>query len=615
MHKDETAGSARAIGLVEHGLRACAAYDRPDLAEFLQRTRRRLVDPAVHVVVVGEFKQGKSSLVNALVGAEVCPVDDDVATAVPTYLRYGEPPSAALLAPRPGGAAAEPVLDRRPVPLDRLRHHVLERGRTADEPGGAAPGVEVRLPSPLLDRGLVLVDTPGVGGIGSAHTTAALAGAALADALVFVTDASQELTRAELRFLEQARQQCATVICVLTKTDLYPFWRKVGRLTEEHLQRAGIDAPVLAVSSALRTMAVTDDDAELDAESGCPELIRVLQETVGSDSRAALAAAATADVVTVCDRIAEQFRAERVALADPGRAQQVVAELTAVREHIQLLRSAAAKWNQTLSDGIADLVSDIDHDLRSRIRGVVAEAEETIEQSDPADTWPEIRAWLRDRVAQEMLTNYTLLRTRAAELSELVGTHFAETSGEILEQISVHDPELVLADQEFEAKADPTRMTIRKQALVAMRSAYGGAVMFVMLGMMAGVSLGPIALGIAAVMGHRGLREEKQRQLELRRLETIGAVRRYCDQVGFVMNKDSRDALRTVQRELRDHYAALAEQFDRSNAEALQRAGEAAGRSQAERKQRLSDIEAELARIQQLRARACESGPARAARS
>ena len=105
-------------------------------------------------------------------------------------------------------------------------------------------------------------------------------------------------------------------------------------------------------------------------------------------------------------------------------------------------------------------------------------------------------------------------------------------------------------------------------------------------------------------MGHRGLREEKKRQVQRRRAEAKNAIRRYCDKVTFVGGKDSRDTLRRVQRQLRDHYSALAEELNRSNAQALAAASEAAKRTQAEREQRLKDVDAELARVAQLRQRA-----------
>ena len=50
-----------------------------------------------------------------------------------------------------------------------------------------------------------------------------------------MTDASQELTRSEVDFLRQARELCRTVVCVLTKTDFYPAWRRIKELNEGHL--------------------------------------------------------------------------------------------------------------------------------------------------------------------------------------------------------------------------------------------------------------------------------------------------------------------------------------------------------------------------------------------
>ncbi|MDQ1370916.1 MAG: hypothetical protein QOF20_3269, partial [Acidimicrobiaceae bacterium] len=71
---------------------ACADAGRADLAGQLALRRARVAEPDVAVVVAGDYKAGKSSLVNALVGADICPVDEDVATAVPTLVRYAPEP-------------------------------------------------------------------------------------------------------------------------------------------------------------------------------------------------------------------------------------------------------------------------------------------------------------------------------------------------------------------------------------------------------------------------------------------------------------------------------------------------------------------------------------------
>jgi hypothetical protein len=588
--REVPAGEAvsKATAVVDLGLRACEAFGRSDLAARLTAAKRTLADPVVHVVVVGEFKQGKSSLVNALVGANVCPVDDDLATAIPTYVRHGKEPAAALL-------FDEDPPRREPITVEEVRGCVVEPGRT-----GVA-GVEVRLPRKLLAGGLVLVDTPGVGGLGSAHAAASLAAAAMADALIFVTDAAQELTRSELDFMRQAREMCGTVVCALTKTDFYPYWRKIRDLNTEHLARERLAAPVMPVSSMLRSRAVATNDSALNTESGFADLVKFLADRVGGRAVDRLASEAAGEVAAVCMQLEAQFEAERAALADPAAAQQVVERLTAVKDRVEALKAAAARWSQTLTDGVADLNADVDYDLKGRIRGVIQDSDDAIEEVDPADTWSEMQPWLESRVAHELLANYTLLRDRATALSEEVGEHFRAASGDVLNRLAVPNPTPLLSDAKVEHKIDLEKMKVGKQAMVALKSAYGGALMFVMLGAMTGVTLGPLGLGIGLVMGRKGLRDEKKRQRTQRQGQAKNAVRRYCDEVSFVMGKHSRDTLRKIQRQLRDHYTSLADELNRSNAEALNSASAAVKRTQAEREKRRKDLDAELTRLRRLR--------------
>nr|MDT0663165.1 dynamin family protein [Micromonospora sp. DSM 115978] len=588
----------QATRIVELAQSACEAYDREDLAGRLAVVRATLADPVVHIVVVGEFKQGKSSLVNGLVGHDVCPVNDDVATALPTYIRYGKEPSAQLL-------MDEVPPRREPVPIDRVREFVLEKGTFTLEKGTddvvpGVTGVEVRLPRQLLSSGLVIVDTPGVGGLGSVYSAASLTAAAMADAFLFVTDAAQELTRSELQFLRQAREVCGTAVCVLTKTDFYPHWRKIRDLDAGHLREEG-ELPIIPVSSDLRRRAVASGDKELNAESGFPDLVKFVAQRVSGGAANRAAAQAGASVVGICEQIESQFEAERAALADPAAAAKVMDDLAEVKQRVEALKTAAAKWQQTLSDGIADLSADIDHDLRGRFRRVLEEADAQIEEGDPADVWEETERWLQARISDEVLANYMMLRDRSIDLSDAVATHFQEAAGHALHQVAVTDPVPLAGAGRVDHKIELAKMKVGKQAMVALKSAYGGALMFTMLGTLAGVALGPIGVGIGLVMGRKGLREEKKRQRTSRQNQARNAIRRYCDEVSFVMTKDSRDTLRRIQRQLRDHYSGLADELSRSNTKALSAAAEAAQRTKAERESRLRDLAAELDRLRQLR--------------
>jgi dynamin family protein len=591
-----TVEAARVV--VDHGLLACRAYDRPDLGERLDLARRKLVDPGIHVVVVGEFKQGKSSLVNALVGVTACSVDDDVATAVPTYVRYGAEVTAAVLVPGdPPGRVA--------IGADRIRHHSLEGGQYLDD-GRPVAGVEVRLPRTMLSGGLTVVDTPGLGGLGSAHAAASLAATAMADAVLFVTDASQELTRTEMDFLRRARDLCPTIAVVLTKTDFYPAWRTIRDLDAAHLRELdGPAVPLMTVSSTLRSLAVKSSDSELNTESGFRELVKFVVDDVGSGGFDRIANEAATEVVAVCDQLIGGFRSEQAALADPAAAQRVIGELTAAKEQVAQLRAAASRWNQTLSDGIADLSSDVDHDLRGRVRDVIADADEAVEIGDPAETWPQLEPWLSSQVSYEMVANYTYLRDRAADLSILVGEHFRAAAGATTTLPAVHDPVPIMDESGFENDVKLEKMTVRKQTMFALRGSYSGILMFTMLPHMLGFAImAPIAIPLGLLMGTSTLKDEKKRQLAQRRAQAKNAIRKYCDEVQFVMGKDSRDTLRRIQRQLRDHYTARAEELNRTTAEALQTATEAARKSESERTSRLKDLDAELTRLTSLRSRA-----------
>src|SRR5829696_358811 len=197
--------------LIDAALAEARKYRRDDLVARLSDQRRRLTSPTCSVLVVGEFNKGKSSLVNALLNARVCATDADIATAVPTFVRYGEQLAAYGRGAEGNGADGGPA---RPIELTDLEQLVTRTDR--DRRASTLAAVDMFLPRQLLRDGLVLVDTPGVGGgLSSAHAAATLRALVGADAVVFVTDASQELTAPEMGLLRRAKELCPQLVCAL----------------------------------------------------------------------------------------------------------------------------------------------------------------------------------------------------------------------------------------------------------------------------------------------------------------------------------------------------------------------------------------------------------------
>ena len=620
-------GRAEARAVTALAVRAAAAYGRPDLAADLSAAGERLADPGARVLVVGDFKQGKSALVSELVGTAVCPVHDDVGTRIPTVVRHGPAPAAVVV-----GTTEDGTEVRRPVGSAALSAAVTGR----DESAGTLSHAEVELAEGLVGDGLVLVDTPGEGGPRSSRGLAVRAGFPAAHAVVVVTDASRELTAPELALLRAAAERCPTVVLALTKTDLHPRWRQVRDLDLDHLRTHGLGrVPVVPVSATLaaysrRLAEAGDDSADAVArESGVPALADLLRTRVADPAGSRLAVGTLDRVAEAVTELGAALEAERIGLADPQRAKAVAADLTAARDRVAELRERSARWQQTLADGVADLTSDIDWDLRDRMRHVVRAAEEALDVADPASSWETFAPWLTEEVDEAVTTTFIWAGERTWRLAERVAEHFAISGEEVRSRLP--DARGTAGPESAVEQTMPGGVVVRavlpevppielpelekigfaNGIIVGMRGSYGGVLMVGMVTTLSGLALiNPFSVGAGVLLGSKTVRDERKRALQRRRVEAKQAVRRHGDEVLHLAGKRARDLLRDVQRTLRDHFTAQAESLSRSVAEAVTAAAAAQEIETSARDRRLRDVTAELARVGALgdRVAACRAG-------
>jgi hypothetical protein len=593
------------VDAVAQALRTIAPYQRPDLEERLRQSGYRLRTGRVRVLVVGEFKQGKSLLVNGLVRAPVCPVYDDVATSVPTVVSYAKEPTAAMVRVIEAADDGDPSrarLERVEMPIEELGQHIAETGNPGNRQGWRQ--AEIGIPRAVLAGGLEIVDTPGVGGLSSVHGAATMTELPMADAVLFVSDASQEYTAPELEFLRQASKVCPNVLCVLSKIDLYPEWERIAELDRAHLAAQGIEAELLTVSSAMRVHAIRKGDDAVDQESGFPVLIDYLRERVVKQADLLARRSTAHDIVAVTEQVATALLAERTSYTDPDASALVIRELTEAKERAAALKERSARWQHTLSDGVADLNADIDYDLRDRMRDIVREAEEEVNRAgDPTKVWDQLSNWVEQEVTAAVAANFLWTTQRARWLAGQVADHFSGGQ-DLMPKIQTRTDDPLAQVRAIELHAGEPFGAGQKM-LSGLRGGYVGVLMFGMLGTIVGMPLiNPFSIGAGLLLGGRGYTEDRRRVFAKRQNEAKVAIRRYADDVIFQAGKESRELLRRVQRELRDYYTDRAEETNRSLKESLLKAEQSVRASEEEQRRRLGEIPAELKALQELHDRA-----------
>ena len=407
------------------------------------------------------------------------------------------------------------------------------------------------------------------------HGAATMAALPTADAVLLVSDASQEYTAPELEFLRQAVRLCPNVACVLTKTDLYPQWRRIAELDRGHL-RTRASTPACsgcrrrcgwqAVSPATRrsTPSRASSSWRPTSPSGC--WARPTCSAAGPPCTTSWPSPTSS--ATPC---APRRRRRTTRSAS----QELIARATEAQAGPAALKERSARWQHTLNDGVADLNADIDHDLRDRMREITRLAEEEIDEGgDPTRVWEQLAdvgaAAGRDRRPR---------RTSSGRPSGPAGSpsrsrqHFDDQREAVLPALRTEASaalgsvrEMTVRDGRESVRRWATR---RSRACAAATSACSCSAC---VGTIVGLEPAQPDLDRRGLLlGGKTISDERRRMVAAPAGRGEEAVRRYVDEVTFQVGKDSRDMLREVQRDLRDHFTALAEQLNRSLKESLHR--------------------------------------------
>jgi small GTP-binding protein len=403
----------------------------PDLVARLRSVEERERTQRFHIAVVGEFKRGKSTLLNALLGRTVVPTGVLPLTSVATEVRYG------------AGTATAVGLDGSETQIDvsEVADYVTEAGNPDNVRG--VERVVIEVDAPLLQRGLVLVDTPGIGSIHAHNTEAALAEYQRIDAAIVVLAADTPLSEGERAILDQLRSKNMRTFVVVNRCD---HLRADDLAEVGAFIRSQVDAPLWMVSAraALSRRASSgerDDPGEFD------DFARAIGAFVDQDLAAARAVATRDQLDHIAAELVDRLQLELSAAslgaetamsrADAFERAAEVERDSFVGDRLvldQRVDQLCASVGEHLADMVADAFERRAPELRGAANvlplagledrlGILTEsivAEETDRALETSSTivqqgWSELAAWYRSRLDARVAA----VRGIAADLFEV----------------------------------------------------------------------------------------------------------------------------------------------------------------------------------------------------
>jgi GTPase Era involved in 16S rRNA processing len=402
-NQDDPADSGRALR--QRVLEVVASIEErarelelPDPPEEFQRARERLASDSYQVLVLGEVKRGKSTLVNALLGCDLLPTDVGVATSQVFRITHAERQAYQVRFEDGTGLAVQAA----DLPL--YGSQVVAGTDQAPRLDQIIRWIEVETPFTFLPRGVALLDTPGVGGLNAAHGEITNRFIQHADAVLFVLDSERPIGHAELTFLRSILGRTHNILFVQTKIDKRrrEEWEEILKRNEEivrrHVGQELADCRVWPISSKLlRQAAKSTANADIlriqSRHEGFEKALSAfLYRVVGWSRSVDSAIVARA----YCDAGERTLASRQAALEDESQRQRQEYDAR-LRERQERYQTGGQEFNRLWSE-MSEELDDVSHSAQRQLHEALGRIEDDLrERIDGVSTVEEGRS-----VAQEL---------------------------------------------------------------------------------------------------------------------------------------------------------------------------------------------------------------------
>ncbi|MEW5706390.1 MAG: dynamin family protein [Actinomycetota bacterium] len=331
---------------------------------MLEYAIEKLTENKFNLVVMGEFKRGKTTFINALLRKAVLPMAVVPLTSIITELVYGNDPSAKVIFNN--GQIKN-------ISVDELEDYVTERQNPNNEKD--VKKVIVSYPSEYLREGVILVDTPGVGSIYEHNTEVSYGYLPEADAVIFLVSSDPPISKTEIAFLTDIKEYIEKIFFVQNKIDYLSeselkeslaFSRKV---LEKALENK---INLIPLSARVALKGLEEGDEKLLAQSNILQFERELSNFLLKEKGLLILTVAINRGLQVAENILRHIELELKTLEEP--IEIVEKQLTAFKEYVEQIERKRLDAHYLMKGQISELIKQYDEKVEALKKEKLPEA-------------------------------------------------------------------------------------------------------------------------------------------------------------------------------------------------------------------------------------------------
>ena len=422
---------------IEESLRKLLAVEgngpgNKSLRDKLLFLQEKLASGEFRLAVLGQMKRGKSSFINALLGEDVLPTGVLPVTAIITEVRYAPAPRAVIVYAT--GDLREEVV------LNTLADYITEAGNPGNEKQVAS--VEIAYPSPFLECGIVLIDTPGIGSTHLHNTQTTTRYLDQADAGIVVFSVDPPITEVESHFLKDMKDEVPKLFFILNKTDVASpeETQVIAQFLESELERLELELPEIFPLSARQALQEKRQGDRGSGSSGLEMFERRLEAFLLEEKQQVLERSVAMDALQIARTL--RFAASVGIRAEMMSAEELNCKRQALEQLLEQTEAELRDLQVLLRQRSADILALVEQDLKARVAASLPEVLQHLklfQEQHPKDTGRGLGELLEGFLMKEVETVFRKWRAQEDERIQAqldaLSTRFVDQASGILDRL------------------------------------------------------------------------------------------------------------------------------------------------------------------------------------